>query len=263
MPNWVYNNLTIQGDTNDLDVFITKATAVRPEKLDEKTGKIVYTTEPEFSFWNFIAPPQEAVDSGEYFGTHGFSGGKETGNTPNNWYNFQTTKWGTKWDAGNPDVTRVSPDVVNITYETAWSIPEPVMTAMVEQHPELDFSFHCEEEQGWGAEYSGENGLLVETNSWSEPSCHSDYAERDNEDSCVCSWQEDEDDWFEDCPRPYGEFFVEVTQTYKLVARDAEQAWELATSTADGLELQKDETTCVVKDENGRRVYPLAENGVE
>jgi hypothetical protein len=29
------------------------------------------------------------------------------------------------------------------------------------------------------------------------------------------------------------------------------------------LELQGDETTCVVKNENGQRVYPIAENGVE
>jgi hypothetical protein len=90
-----------------------------------------------------------------------------------------------------------------------------------------------------------------------------EFKERDNEDGCACSWQDDEDDWYADCPRETKEFFVEITRTYKVIAKDAEQAWELANDTADGLELQTDETTCVVKNENGQRLYPIAENGVE
>lgn len=95
MPNWVYNRVTITGDQEKLDAFVAKATAIHPEAFDEATGKVVYTENPEFSFWNFVAPPQEAIDSGEYFGTHGYADGKATGDTPNNWYNFQCDKWGT------------------------------------------------------------------------------------------------------------------------------------------------------------------------
>ena len=104
---------------------------------------------------------------------------------------------------------------------------------------------------------------MVETKSWDIPDSHSDYVERDNEDGCICSHYDDEDDWYADCPRETKEFFVEITRTYKVIAKDAEQAWELANDTADGLELQTDETTCVVKNENGQRLYPIAENGVE
>lgn len=266
MPNWVYNSVSISGTKEQVEAFYDKASAVHPETFDEATGKVVYTENPEFSFWNFIAPPKEAVESGEYFGTHGWSGGKALGDTPNNWYNFQSEKWGTKWDACDvyAETTYLKDGTaeISLSYNTAWSIPTPVMEAMVEQHPELTFHFSCEEEQGWGAEYSGEDGSLTLTDEWDIPSSHADYVARDNEDGCICSHYEDEDDWFDDCPRESKEFFVEITRTYKVIAKDAEQAWELANDTADGLELQQDETTCVVKDEDGRKLYPIAEDGV-
>ncbi len=257
MPNWVYNNLSITGNQDQLNAFVAKAVAPHPEKFDEATGLVIYTDKPEFSFWNFVAPPKEAVDSGEYFGVHGW------GDTPVNWYNWNNDNWNTKWDACESDYTDTTGGSLNISYSTAWSIPEPVMEAMVKQHPELTFDFSCEEEQGWGAEYLGTDGKLVETKSWDIPDSHSDYVERDNEDGCACSWQDDEDDWYADCPRETKEFFVEITRTYKVIAKDAEQAWELANDTADGLELMTDETTCLVKNELGQRVYPIAENGVE
>jgi hypothetical protein len=117
--------------------------------------------------------------------------------------------------------------------------------------------------QAGGGEEDGEERSLIETKSWDIPASHADYVERDNEDGCLCSYSDDEDDWYDDCPRENKEFFVEITRTYKVIAKDAEQAWELANDTADGLELQGDETTCVVKNEDGQRLYPIAENGVE
>lgn len=267
MPNWVYNSVSVSGTKETIEAFYDKATAPHPDTFDKETGKVVYTENPEFSFWNFVAPPKEAVESGEYFGTHGWSDGKKQGDTSTNWYNWNNENWNTKWDACDThSETTINKDGsadISITYNTAWSIPEPVMTAMVEQHPELTFSFSCEEEQGWGAEYSGTDGELSLDKSWDIPNSHADYVERDNEDGCACSYSDDEDDWYSDCPRENGEFFVEITRTYKVIAKDAEQAWEMANGVADGLELLTDETTCVVKDENGRKIYPIAENGVE
>jgi hypothetical protein len=270
MPNWVYNSVSVSGDQEQLDAFLAKAIAPHPETFDEATGKVVYTDKPEFSFWNFVAPPKEAVESGEYFGTHGWAEGKALGDTSTNWYNWNNDNWNTKWDACDVYTGDTVGGSLSITYSTAWSIPEPVMEAMVKQHPELTFEFSCEEEQGWGADYSGSDGELVETKSWDIPDSHSDYVERDNEDGCICSHYEDEDDWYKDCPRETKEFFVEITRTYKVIAKDAEQAWEIANGTAvyvdnraDG-EMSElvDETTCVVKNELGQRVYPIAENGV-
>ena len=71
---------------------------------------------------------------------------------------------------------------------------------MVEAHPTLHFTFTSEEEQGWGAEYEGIDGELIVTDHWDIPETHADYTKRGNE--CRCEWGEDEEYWFEDCPRP-------------------------------------------------------------
>lgn len=207
MPNWVDNSVTVSGTVETIKAFEEKATAVHP-CVREDGGEVTMTTEPEFSFWNFIRPPQEAIDSGEYFGTHGWEGGKSVGHTPNNWYEFNNREWGTKWDACDV-YTDNQGDTLYITFNTAWGIPEPVFEAMVSQHPELDFDIRSQEEQGWGATYTSmedtdENGepisVLSETNSWDIPECHRDWVDLGDPDGCVCQYS-DLEDWYDDCPR--------------------------------------------------------------
>lgn len=197
MPNWVYNFANISGKTEELKSFITKSTEPRPYENGLAEDRM-------FSFWNFVAPPEDRLD--EYFGIHGWADGEQKGNTDTNWYNWNNENWGTKWDAGDTYLAEMDENAdgtasIHISFQTAWSIPEPVMRAMVEQHPELRFEFSCEEEQGWGADFVGENGEMEETKSWEIPNSHADYVDRDNEDGCACSWQEDEDDWYADCPK--------------------------------------------------------------
>lgn len=216
MPNWVYSSVNITGKTEDLKNFITKST--RPRPYEDKMG------EEEFSFWNFVAPPQDIVDSGEYFGVRGFIDGEEKGNTENNWYEWNCREWGTKWDACDAYIELDKGETsITLSYSTAWSIPEPAMGAMVEQHPELRFEFWCEEEQGWGANFVGENGELSETESWDIPNSHSDYVARDREDSCICSFYDDEEDWYEDCPRTDGSGETIQVLTEKQMLADLER----------------------------------------
>jgi len=197
MPNWVNNFTTVSGKTEELKAFITKSTEPRPYEDGLSKDRV-------FSFWNFVAPPEDKLD--EYFGVHGWAEGEKKGDTPTNWYNWNNDNWGTKWDAcdayiGEMDENADGTASVQISFNTAWSIPEPVMFAMVEQHPELRFTFSCEEEQGWGADFVGENGEMEETKSWDIPNSHADYVERDNEDGCICSHFDDEDQLYDDCPR--------------------------------------------------------------
>jgi hypothetical protein len=71
---------------------------------------------------------------------------------------------------------------------------------MVEKFPTLMFTFECEEEQGWGVEYAGEDGELSVVREWDVPNSHADYVERDNEDGCACAQDWDAEDWYDDCP---------------------------------------------------------------
>lgn len=203
MPNWVYNRVTISGESEAIAKFKEQAGRSHPDSFDETTGEIVYKADDPISFWNFIAPPQEALDSGEYFGTHGWKEGKQVGDTENNWYNFQCDKWGTKWDACEPDLEEESTTHLVYRFDTAWSPPAPVFEAMVEQFQELDFGIWWEEEQGFGAELetttTDEGKALVVIEEWDIPDSHADYSKKDDLDSCRCAWEDNPHEWYDDC----------------------------------------------------------------
>ena len=201
MPNWVYNTITIDGKAEEVKLFIEKATTPRLWGEDDE----VKLGEPEFSFWNFVAPPQEAIDSGEYFAKNGFGPNGSYGDTENNWYNWNIANWGTKWDACRAEIEEIEEmdnglSNVSIRFETAWGQPEEVFRAMTKQHPSLSFFFDYEEEQGWGGEYMCENGELTIVRQWSIPESHADIMNIGRSD-CGCEQGTDEKYWYADCPR--------------------------------------------------------------
>lgn len=186
MPNYVFNTVTITAtNKEDLDAFLRRAAA----------------QEREFSYWNFVTPPAEALASGEYWGTNGFIAGERVGDTPNNWYNFNTREWGTKWDATDVDLTRENDLHATASFTSAWACPEPVFRAIAEQHEELNFKFYWEEEQGWGGEATGEGGEYSVDKEWDIPNSHAEYVGLGWEERCNCQSEDDREYWFKDCPR--------------------------------------------------------------
>lgn len=183
MANHVYNQMTVTGTPEALEAFRAKA----------RHG------DREFSYWNFVTPPQEALDSGEYDSDHTFDG--KTGR--NNWYSFNTREWGTKWDVYDlqPDLIGVEDHNWTISWSSAWSHPLPVLEAMVEQHPELEFEFYWEEEQGWGGEAVGSGGWFSIAKEWDIPNSHADYVALDWEDRCYCESEQDPEFMYDDCPK--------------------------------------------------------------
>lgn len=279
MPNWVYNRMSVEGNQHEVQEFVDKAGKqhetrwlseqwIRNEggtntKIEDKDRKIEIELSPkdDLSFWNFIAPPEEVLD--EYFGTVGFVEGvgftgedKENSDGSNGWYAWNLNNWDTKWDARDVYLEQDENEAI-YTFSTAWSIPLNVFRAMAEQHPTLSFSFGCEEEQGWGAEFSGKDGVVYEDKSWDIPQSHADYVAKDDEDGCVCARDDDESDWYKDCPRDSKEFLITVTKTYKVSAKDIETAWELSQQgTLEVGELIDGSLNAFVVDENGKRIYP-------
>lgn len=304
VPNWVSNWVGISGKTTDLQAFVEKAkqqyTTNYPKSewvWDAEQGKNVQIPESErgqqvealsgespMSFWNFIEPENKVAYFADAHGKkpEGFADWTPAKQLEYNlkcegdgWYDWNIANWGTKWDASDAgiDTDYLKPEEENssisYTFQTAWSVPEPVFQAMVKQHPELSFDFECEEEQGWGVKFTssdldddGERSL-IEVESWDIPDSHADYVARDREDSCSCVWADDEDDWFDDCPRPEKDFYVVVTKTYKVRTNTAENAWELAQDNdpEEQMELQEDETFIEVRDVNGERLFPTLTDG--
>jgi hypothetical protein len=201
MPNWVYTSIAISGSKEQIAQFKEQAGKSHPDSWDEATNSVVMKSDDLISFWNFVAPPDEIVFSGEYFGTSGWENGERKGDTPTNWYNWNNDNWDTKWDACNPEIFIDEPTSLTYTFETAWSPATPVFEKMVEQFPDLYFDIHWEEEQGFGAELANIGGELTITREWDIPNSHADYVAQDKEDTCMCGTYGDESEWYEDCPR--------------------------------------------------------------
>ena len=220
MPNWVYTTATVSGSKSSLEKFRAKAAkpytskhrgvfiegkGYDPDAID------VVEHKSDLSFWNFIAP----TDLDAYFGPEKKPDNHETMTFDermvealqfkgDHWYDWNVRNWGTKWDAC--DVTCMvglfadeAAGAITYSFSTAWSPAEGAFRAMVAQHPDLEFEFHCTEEQGWGVVYEGKDGELEETRSWDIPESHREW-EDIGQEYIRCSYAE-VDYLYEDCPK--------------------------------------------------------------
>ena len=64
-----------------------------------------------------------------------------------NWYDWSCANWGTKWDAYQVRVQRLSDTAMYVTMETAWSPPIPIFEKLVELGFEVS-AYYLDE--GWG-----------------------------------------------------------------------------------------------------------------
>ena len=175
MPNWVFNNVWVEGDPKLIAEL--KAKASKPENLISGG-----TFERPLSFSNFVSPSPEV----DYKA---------------NWYEWRVANWGTKWEAHECEITHESDTLVDYKFDTAWGQPLEFFQALVAQYPKLDFQFEWEEEQGWGGEAVGEAGVFSITKEWDIPESHAEHVALDKEYSCNCAFTDEPEIWFDDCPR--------------------------------------------------------------
>jgi hypothetical protein len=200
MPNWVYNNLTISPDSEaggtikDVAALVeqvSKPYTIKTTKLPEK--EIVdHTVEEPFSFWNIVRPEGEDLEK--------YDGSISAGGSSPFWYDWNINNWGCKWDASDVEFSEYSPDHKQYTFSTPWGPPLEVLKSLSEQHPNLHIELEWEEEQGFGGTFVFRDGEATETNYYDIPSSHADYVERDREDQCVCTWIDDPESFYSDCP---------------------------------------------------------------
>ena len=63
------------------------------------------------------------------------------------WYEWCCKNWGTKWNAGDSDVSKDAGDTWYIHFDTAWCPPEGWLSRLAEL--EVDFELEWEEESGY------------------------------------------------------------------------------------------------------------------
>ena len=62
------------------------------------------------------------------------------------WYNWRVQNWGTKWDCYTLEIDDTDlPHGFEVTFETAWSPPEEVCSAIREQYPNVSISWFYDE----------------------------------------------------------------------------------------------------------------------
>ena len=159
MPNHCHNRVTIYGSGNDTDETRTQIAKLKGIFEDEKVfGQII----PERDWPNM---PLLSSDNrwGDKYGKDGELPQKvedpfqryvfkSTGITDQRWYDWRVQNWDTKWDAYDVVVTDDDPDQLEVEFNTAWSPPEAICSAIREQYPDLAVSWFFDEP---GCEYAG------------------------------------------------------------------------------------------------------------
>ena len=186
MPNWCYNSLIIEAEPQVIAKIKAQLSAPYESKSHDffKDEWTTETVQKDLSFWNIIQPPADKL--GEYYGTHGYANGEKQGDTEFNWYNWNVSNWGVKWDASEPELVEESETYLQYRFNTPWGVAEGALTALSEQYPDVEFNLDFEEETGWGGELEFTNGQCITLNEFAQK-CY----------ACGKQWQHGEEYWDE------------------------------------------------------------------
>ena len=237
MPNWVYNTLTIQGPKEEIDMIkerLNKPFTVSVEThgmgdigangFPMRIKELTYSN-PVFAFSNIYSYKDAGITDEEYaqqpdrtgLDTNDpswFAKSIERAKTAKDWYSWNNTNWGTKWDVAVADDDKY-PETELIEYksegedhwlvykyETAWSPAVTILTKLSMLVPNSLLTLEFEEETGWGGEYEILRGevkelLDYENKCWECDSLDTkEYCENDCGEFCSnChrgSWQDEE-----------------------------------------------------------------------
>lgn len=84
---------------------------------------------------------------------------KDLGHT--SWYSWSIQHWGTKWNACHGEITEQQPGFVEIRFDTAWSMPQPVAEKVFEMFPDLEICWTwSDEHDGYTMRYSMERDAV-------------------------------------------------------------------------------------------------------
>ena len=200
MPNWVFNGLTAQGPKESIYKMKEQLNTPFVDYI-EATGDLAFGikqtkySNPIFSFRNIIAPTdlvaykqQPARADVDISDPNWWAETQKVSAVDNSWYNWNIRNWGVKWDVAVSNDDK-APDTymeecedewtasVYYNFNTAWGIPEQVLTTLSSQYPDLLFTLSYEEETGWGGEMEILRGTIISHSDYNWKCRECDYAE--------------------------------------------------------------------------------------
>ena len=162
MPNHCHNRVTFYSEDTTAILKLHKifSKALKNDDITETRDTVFGSFVPEPD-WTKVPLNENTVkeyswdkqrgEVGELpvFKDKGFGSGlyfESTGVNDDRWYNWRCQNWGTKWDAYSLEIDDCDmPNGFEVTFETAWSPPEEIHTAISEQFDDLSMSWFYDE----------------------------------------------------------------------------------------------------------------------
>ena len=161
MPNHCHNRVTFYSDDTTAILKLHKvfSRALKNDDNTETTNTVFgeFVPEPD---WTKVPLTENTVKEYSWDRARGEVGElpvmsddpmkglhfPSTGIQDDRWYNWRCQNWGTKWDAYSMEIDEVDmPHGFEVTFETAWSPPEEIHSAISEQFDDLSMSWFYDE----------------------------------------------------------------------------------------------------------------------
>jgi len=168
MPNWTYNRIRVRSDDSEKlkeikELFESEKpfNTLKPEPdwsvtpLTKEQRKAYSFSEVRGELGELPVPP----DPTKEFDCPKFA---STGKQDDRWYDWRNFHWGTKWEACDVKITQDYTDFLEITFNTAWSPPEPIaeiLRSKYECRNEEDYHKGLYLSINWFYELEGEEGV--------------------------------------------------------------------------------------------------------
>ena len=155
MPNHCYNRVTIYGSGNDTeetreqiaklkDIF--EGESIFPQFIPEPDWPNTPLAESDVRKYSFSEPRGKVGELPvKTEGAFGESYRFASGEADDRWYDWRLQNWDTKWDAYDVNFVDEDPDQFEVEFNTAWSPPEAICSALREQYPAVSISWFYDE----------------------------------------------------------------------------------------------------------------------
>ena len=143
MPNWCYNRIRIDADSDTSDQLkeIYEIFDNHSDPFNQILPKPDFKNIPN-NKGELPKLEQHKNEKGDVvWETYNFP----DGTNDDRWYSWCISNWGTKWDACDKSIDYEDSEILALTFNTAWSPPEGVVEKLRENYPELTFQCFYDE----------------------------------------------------------------------------------------------------------------------
>ena len=141
MPNWCYNRITVYGNEQTEKIKEVEKIFESKTPFNDIFPQPDWKNTPNKNGELPVLEQHKGKDGEVMFETYNFPSGKND----DRWYHWCIENWDTKWEPDMLGIEVQDYDTLEISFNTAWSPPEGVITKLREKFPELTFQCFYDE----------------------------------------------------------------------------------------------------------------------